>query len=449
MARTVLFYTFRPRSFRTTLIWYLSELSRHDVSIVVLAHEEIDRATLELIGDKTLFPRVERTVLLADAVNGAQSVLQRFRRLFRAAAQVVRQYRPEVTISSSDWHSLMEMQLLRCSKRSGALNVTLQDTVQTESSDERRWTDLVNVHLRTSTLLPWWLRRCIVTVRKYLGHIFYYWFVPICCGTRPFWGWSSFVLSRGASGSRDSDCHIVFSERARQHYLRAGTPAAKLRMLQHPLVRGVDARLYDRLVRGGVAAMGKRKIALILVSGESIGLRRGDYALIDQDERVRGHISAVELLLETLSDWQLLFKPHPDAVSLQHIAALAAEHPERVRVTDPQDAVDRYVEIADALIVLPLALSTVMFTASAQRPDLPIISVDLHDEYRADYYRNGELGVEFVDGYERLRIVLEQLRAGTYRKASSAKEATSNADSAEDLPEILERLLNERRRRIA
>ena len=88
---------------------------------------------------------------------------------------------------------------------------------------------------------------------------------------------------------------------------------------------------------------------------------------------------------------------------------------------DSRDSADKYIETGDIIVGLPLSASTVLFTASLQCPEKPIISLDFHRELLGDYYRDFE-GVEYVDSEEDLIKLLEKIRDKKYQKKQNLKK---------------------------
>ena len=433
----IVFYTHTPRSFRTTLIYYLYEVAQVH-SVVVVAHQDLDQEALRLIGEKSLFPGVEKVVSLGEGLRPNSGIISRHSHFFCLVNELIDQHKPNVAIASSDWHSLIEMQLFRRARRHAVLNVTIQDTNQSKAEDESRWINLMNVYLRTPAGLPSWIRFSIVNVRKYIGHFFYYWWLPILAGVKPFWGFSSFVLYRGASGSRESDCHVVFSERSKQYYLESGIPGKKLKVLEHPLKRGVNPNLFETLV-GDPVKKEEKKIVVVLFPGIPIGFGK-DYSLISTQKRMQVHVEIVSAIVDLLVGWRIQIKPHPDTKNLDQFVRNAKMGSEQFEIIDPQEPVDRYFQFADAVIELPMSNSTALFTAALQRPDIPVVSTDLHHEYRGDFYKDHQVGVEYVDSTDRLRHLLMDIASGAYKRPAENTD-TLESQGASDLPGLLVELM--------
>ena len=91
----VLFYTFTPRAFRSTLIGHLYEICQAYPTILLA--EELDDETARILRDKKLFPYLERIIPVRQ-FTASDSIFSQNRRLSR---QLKRLSRPIARILSS------------------------------------------------------------------------------------------------------------------------------------------------------------------------------------------------------------------------------------------------------------------------------------------------------------------------------------------------------------
>lgn len=415
----VLFYSSNPRAFRATLIGILYEISQ--TYPVVLLSEELDPNTVAIIKDKKLFPNLIEIIPVHQHTGHPTNLISKNKQLYQTAKKAIQDHMPDIVVASSDWHSLFEMYLMRFAKRTNALMVTFQDTVTT-GSKAGIWIDLLNLYCNTPTYLPFWFRFSFVKSRKYLGHILYYWILPMLNCEPPFYGKESYILLKGHSGSRDSDYHVVLTNRDYDIYRESGVPPDKLYILPHPLTRQASeifAKLAsldnkERCEKG-------RKIAVVMLPAEEIGFSRMDYSLIKKDERIRVQTEVFEILLKVLNGWEIVVKPHPIIknylVKKKQIESIST----CIEVVDPGEPADKYIDLGNMIVELPRAASTTLFSASLQCPEKPILALDLHNEFLGDFYKDFN-GVEYINSLDKFVSVLEKIRDNRYVKKVYATE---------------------------
>ncbi len=416
--KKVLFYAPLPRTFRTTLIGYLCEVSQ--VYPVILLSEKLDSETEKVLKNRTLFPKLEKIIPVRQLTGKKMNLFAKNIYLFKLAKNVLQQDKPDIIISSSDMHSLFELYLMRFAKRKNILKIAVQVANIGESVAEARRVDLINAHLRFPSFLPFWLRFFFVKCRKYFGHFLYYWLLPLIVGEKPFFGKSSHILRRGQSGMRDADYQTVFSKRDYDIFLRDGVPAKKLYILSHPLARNKE--FFERIYLNKLKKYKENAkiVSLMLPIDTEIGFRKNDYSLIPTEEREKNWIATVKLISEMLSGWKIYIKPHPGTKDINKIKGSLETISKNIKVVNPQEPADKYIAIADVIIELPLSASTALFTASLQRPEKPILSLDFLHEFLGDYYKDFE-GIEYVDTEEKFINILESIRDNKYQKKPKTK----------------------------
>ncbi len=406
----VLFYTHSPRAFRTTLIGHLYEICQ--AYHTVLLAEKLDPETESAIRDRALFPRLDEVVPIRQFSGPRMNLFARNRYLFNLAREVVKRYPPDVVITGSDMDSLFELYLLRFARRTKALRVAIQSTIGVVSAQRSALlVDLTNAYTRFPRSLPLALRLVLVRWRKRLGHVLFYWLLPLMVGEVPLWGKSSHILRKGKSGMRDVDFQVVFSQNELETFQHDGVPVKRLRILSHPLCR--KARyIFQRAFLDKVRSSKNGQDPILVILPESgVGFRRDDYSAITKEERETAWADIIGLVTKLFHDRKILVKPHPDIPDPGWIRTRFEKVSPNAEVLDPQEPVDRYVERAEFVLGLPLSASTALFTASMQCPEKAILSLDLHQELMGDLYRDFE-GVEYVESREHLVGVLGALRDG-------------------------------------
>lgn len=430
MMKKILFYATNPYVFRSGPVGYLYEISQ--VYPTIFLSEKLDPETDEILRDKTLFPKLEKIILIHQFTRKNMNLFAKNIFLFKLAKNIISQYKPDIIISSrykpniiispSDMRSLFDLYLMRLGKRENILRIATQPANIADSVTIAKWVDLTNAYLRFPSFLPFWLRLFLVKCRKYLGHFLYYWILPLTIGEKPFFGKSSHILRKGQSGMRDADYQTVFSKRDYDIYLKDGVPAEKLYILTHPLQTETKEFFKKAFWKRAKKKKKDRKIVTLLLPEDEIGFRRKNNSLILKEEMQKTRIEITNLITKVLSDWIIYLKPHPDIKdkdvkkNVRPFEVIS----NRIKIVDKTEPVDKYIEIADVIIELPLSASTALFTASLQCLETPIISLDFPHELFGDFYKDFE-GIEYIDNREKFIKILKLIRDNKYQKKPKTK----------------------------
>ncbi|MFH0791978.1 MAG: hypothetical protein V1905_02080 [bacterium] len=439
--KKVLFYTNIPRAFRATLVGYVYEVSQKYPTI--LLSEKLDTETEEILSNKELFPLLEEIVPVCQFGVVSENIFAKNKRLCQLAKEVIERYGPDIVISPSDTHSLFELYLMRFAKRVNAVTMAVQTANALDSNVVRKWVNLINAYSRSPSFLPLWLRLLFVKARRYGGHFFYYWILPIIVKEKPFFGKSSHILRIGNSGMRDADYQIIFSQKDYNVYLNDGVPKEKLYILPHPLKRKSreffeEAYLYADIKK----IVTREKTVHLLWPSDAVGFRRVDSSLISERETKETKIKIVKEAARIMNEWQIIITFHPDTVEAETIKE-ELEKISNVTVIKPKEPVDKYLEVADAIIGLPLSVSTALFTAFLLHPEKPIISLDINQEIMGDYYKDFE-GIECIDDEDKLIDVLKSIQNNTYCKSFNQTEGQFEEKEYSNSIEIIEFLFNKK-----
>jgi len=434
----VLFYSNTPRAFRTTLIGHLYEISQ--VWPVILLSEELDSNMSTIIRDKNFFPNLKKIISVYQHTGPKKNLFSKNRYLYKLAKSIIRNYKPDIVVASSDWYPLFELYLMKFAKKINALRVTFQDTFTAETEKTGIWIDLINLHCKTPVCFPFWFRISLIKLRKYIGHILIYWVLPLLNGEPPFFGKQSYILHKGHSGSRDSNYHVVLSARDNEMYKKSGVPPDKLYIHPHPLTRQAS-KIFAKLVSLENKEIREKgcKIAVVMLPAEEIGFSRTDYSLIKRETRIKVQNEVFKILLESLEGWKIIVKPHPVTrnylVKKKQIESIST----RIEVVNPGEPADKYIELGDIIIELPRAASTTLTIASLWHPEKPILALDLHHEFLGDCYKSFN-GVEYIDNLEGIKSTLEKIRNNKYVKTIKDTD-TPNGNYFSGTVELLEYLM--------
>ena len=415
----VLFYTCTPRAFRTTLIGHLYEVAQN--FSVVLLSEKLDEETEKIIHDKNLFPKLEK-IIQVDAVNKSKLALfsKKNRDYYKLAERIFEQEKPDILITSSDMHSLFEIYLNRLGKRYGSVNIAVQATLQMASAERiAKWFDLADAFLRFSFPLPLRVRIFLAKCRRYFGHFLCYWIFPLTIGEKPFFGKSSYILKTGNSGMRDGDYQFVFSRRDYDIWVRDGVAQSKIFILPHPLetkTREFFEKAY--FLKNRKDQDGQKFITLILPDTE-IGYREKDNSLISKKQRMEEWVDICVAVSKVFTGYYILLKPHPNTglfmKDLEEL--LSKKNNKNIKIVNSKDPADKYVEISEVVIGIPVSTSTVLFTAHLQCPEKRIISIDFEEELLGDCYKNFQ-GIDYVSNMQKFVELLCQIKENNSKNYS-------------------------------
>ena len=432
--KKIIFYSHTPRIFRTTLIGHLYEISQ--IYPVILLSEELDDEIKEILRNKKLFPKLEKIIPVEQFTGKKMNLFFQNRQLFKLAKNVIQEYKPDIVISPSDTHSLFELYLARFAKEARALVISIQCTLVNEIAQIARLVDLTNAHLKFPSFLPLGFRLFLVKYRKYLGHLLYYWILPLLVAERPFFGKSSYILRKGVSGMRDADYQTVFSKKYYDIFINDGIPVEKLCILSHPLERETK-KLFEKISVAKNNYKNIKNTVTLLIPADEIGFKKEDQSLISEEERLKIRMEIVRLVTEVLRDWKVFIKPHPDLKNFSEIKNIFESISDFVEVVNPLEPSDKYVQISNIIIGLPKSISTVLFTASLRYPEKTIISLDFHQELLGDAYKNFD-GVEYIKSKEKLCKVLQLIRDNKFHKKSKIQAGSTGVRNNKELSNSLE-----------
>ena len=338
---------------------------------------------------------------------------------------------PRVVIASSDNDSLFEMYLLRCARKRRMRRVTVSATINVgERKDVAIWSRLQR-HYMVTARMPALMVAVFTYLKGGLGHFFIYWILPLLNLQLPFWGRASYVLFTGHSGMRDSECHVVFSEREYGIYLRSGVPASKLANIPHPVSR--SSRVAFEKLHLSRPFIYSQPIAVVLHPAEFNGFTR-TLEIIDSNVYTQARKSVLDMIPFYLKGWTLILKPHPILSSVQRLKNCYGDVLSKYHVVDSSEPVEPYLMQAKLVVDMPRAASTSTLFATLANPSAWIAVLDFHQEFLGDCFCNME-GINYITSLQSLADFLQQVVS--QKKSSSSKITTRNVGDFIDLPELL------------
>jgi len=418
----ILFYTGIPRAFYSTLIGYLYEISR--VYPVVLLSEKLDSKTEEIIKNKKLFPKLEKIIDIRQHTGKKMNLinlLTRHRYFAKIAKDLIQDLKPDIVFATGC--DIFESYLRRFAKDANAITIAGTGPLFIRPKDLRTFKNLQSAYSRFPAFLPRGIKILCAKSRKYLTHFFYYWISPLLVGQKPFREEPSCILW-DVENVKGADYYFVFLKTDYNILINHNAPDKKLFILAHPL-QGKGREIFEKInfFNAGDKPKKNSKVLTIMWPKIQTGFKRENFALIPKEKIQEKRIQIVKLIAQILRGWKIYIKPHPmfsnDLEQFQEIVQTLESISNQVKVITPSEVVEKYIEISDVIVGIPPA-STVIFTTSLQRPEKPILSLDLYQEFSGDSYKNLN-GIEYIDNKEKLIHVLELIRDDKYYKKSKAE----------------------------
>ena len=430
----VLFQSTSSRQLRTTFIGYFYEIAqRHRVVLLV---EEMDSYTKKILGDRNLFPGLEKIIFFESPFHG--DIFRKNYRLCQKSKRIVQDYKPDIVITPEDiWP--MGLYLLRFAKKAGAITLALQDGFRiAEKKKLFLWSCLMNSYVKMPRFLPFAIRLFFVKAKKYLGHFLYYWILPVTAGEMPFPGKTSFVFWDTSPGMRDADYSAVFSKRDYDLCIKDGVSPEKLFVLGHPLEHKSTKKFFEKAYflknrkkpaqtrqRGGNEAGEENpKTLTVMWPCENIGFKEQDHSFISEEKMRENRVKIIKLISEKLAGWKIFIKLHPDVKNVLEIKEFLGQISNNVLIVEPSEPADKYIEMSSVIVGIP-SPSTALFTAYKQNPEKIILSLDLGNEFLGDVYKNFD-GIKYINNEEKLVNVLKTIRGDKYQKNYKRKEVAED-----------------------
>lgn len=400
----VLFYTSTFRNFRNVLLGHLLDLQSHPKIQIVLLIEKFDNDFTNLLSSKHLFPNIVSIIEVNQYNPESDSLFKEYKRLFKLLANLFKTNKFDFVVGTSDFHSVFELLLFRIAKKNKSYTITISATISGNMKNIAKWIDLVNL-AQISTKNPKKLKYIFIYCRKFIGHFFYYFVLPISNFHLPFWGKSSFVLNKGQSGMRDAETHLVFSHREKEIFMQNGVNHSKLLVLPPDFSGNFNEFNEKYLFTNNIVSFD----FLILLPALDIGFRKDDYSLIDANERLNERLKVIELIIDNFPNSTILIKPHPLIESDEKIKEIYSSKFFNIQFAQPGIHVDEYINRAKIIIDLPMSQSSTLFLGKFQFPNKTFISLNLHDEFEGDYYKNNSHEILYIDNLDIFKNWLSDL----------------------------------------
>jgi len=300
----------------------------------------------------------------------------------------------------------------------------------------------MGAYLRIPIFFPSQIKTLFVRGRKLLGQIFYFWILPLFSGQPPFIREPSFLYSRDhLRYQKGADYYFVFSKQDYDVCKKAGFLEEKLVTVEHPLKSKSRNFLKEKYFYNNdlIKQKANLKILTIMWPEIEIGFKKDNLNLITKEEIREKRLEIVRKIIKVFDGWKFFIKPHPVVKEsfgkFQELIETFKSISSQIKVTDPLEPAEEYIEISDVILGMP-PVSMTLFTASLQCPEKPIISLDLNKELLGDFYKDSDT-IEYIDEEEKFIETIKLIKNGQYKKNKTNQKFEENKGIINILNNIL------------
>ena len=263
------------------------------------------------------------------------------------------------------------IKLASLAKKMGAKIWAVQETLVSNSRKSEFYIDKVNAYTKFPQWLPLFIRYKLVWLRKWIGHIYYYWTLRA--------GKSSRILRRGCSGMRDADIQTYLCEEQKKIFLENGVPESKL--IYNPFFVKKPKKPLEKI------------ITILVPSENEGGIDRITGEFIPYQKQLERWIALSRIIVEKYPKYEIYFKFHPNTKNYDNYLA---QYFKGLCFKDRKWA-GLCIDKASIIIGLPPSFSTLLYQASVEYPWKKIISLDIGNEMFGDYFK----------GYKNIKVITD------------------------------------------
>jgi RNase H-fold protein (predicted Holliday junction resolvase) len=402
--KRVLFYTHIPRAFRSTLIGYLYEICQKFPT--VLLSEKLDLQTEKILQDKALFPKLEKIISVNRGFSLREKPFTKNKELYALAKEIMQEYKPDVVVTGL--HTIFELYLMCFAKAQKAATISLQTSLFNYKQETDLYIDLENATLRFPNWLPKNVRLFLARVRKYFKIFFFFYLLPLSVGQVPFfYSQSSFyrIIKK-----KERHYQTAWEPADYKIFASNGVPTNKLCIVPHPLAKENTKEFFNKVYFTKFKNQENKKNVAILVP-YGLRFKKENLNIITQEKSWQDWFEIVSEVSSILKDWNIYIKPHPLVKNIDIIKKELESIASNVKVTDLTEPIEKYIEMSDIIIGLPMSCSTALYTASLQDKKKLIISMDNHHDLVGDFFKNRQ-GIIYIDDLEKLKDLLKNTLIG-------------------------------------
>jgi len=412
----IFFYTDIARSFRTSHIGYLYEIAQ--TFPVVLLSEKLDSETEKILKDKKLFPFLKEIIPIQQYTGmkpNIANILSRHKYFSKLAKNLILKYKPDIVFATGA--NIFESYLRRFAKARNIITISGVSFLSILPENIRFFNNLLSAYNRFPVFLPKSIKILLAKYRRYLAHLFYFWICPLLVGQKPFMKEPSCILWN-FENTEGADYYFVYCKEDFNILTKANVPAQKLFILNHPLC-GKGRQIFDIAYFSKAKNSHKfnSKVLTIMWPDSQISFKRENYSFIPSKDLWKNRLKLINLIIKTLDDWKIFIKPHPsigdNSKEFQKIVRNLEPISNQIRVVNPSEPADKYMEISDVVAALTTCMT--LFTGPMQRSQKPFLLIDLFQEFFGDYFKNFP-GIEYIDSEDKLIDTLRSIKNGEYSK---------------------------------
>lgn len=402
----ILFYAGISYSFRSLAIGQVYEIAQK--YSVVLLTEKLDQKTENTLRNKNIFPKLEKIIYIK---NNWIRIIRNNKSIYLEFKNIIKNEKPDIVISNGKYIYPVTLYLRRIAKKNKAINICYLGIQPDRTKVIALWKMLVKSYLKREPIF-------FTKLKAQIAHIFVYWILPLLVGEKPFLKEPGGVLLKNVF-SDSCDYYLCYLKKEYNLCLEEGADKNKLRLVSN----GSYFLRYQKPENGS-------KIATIMWPTEKIGIRKDNLSLISKEEIIMNRRKVLKMVNKILFGWKIFVKPHPSILKeeLFELSEIIMEYP-NFKLTNPADSADDYIRISDVVVGLPPVSST-SYTASLNYPEKAILCVNFENQLLGNGCKNFD-GVEYIEKEEKFIGILNQIRAGGYKKNWKKK-------TKEDFPNIVD-----------
>lgn len=412
----IFFYSHLERHFMSTLIGHLYILCRNHK--VLLFSYGLSKKSLNILKNKNLFKNLLIVnICKSDNSEGLSGQLKEFKNNVKIFDKYFEQYHCKTLITSSDWHSLNELYLMRKAKQKKSLRISIQESVHVDTHLRKEWLSLERKKFESNLFLSKFLNKIHIFILFSLKYIYIQILIPFFALRLPFFTMQTQFLWSGASGSNQSNFHLAFSKHEKNQYMRSGVNKEKLLTMAHPFTIKESKPLVDLLFPDKFKESNSILIVMDIIY-DHFYKNKKPYS---KNEKIKDTISILKNIATIFNKKNILIKPHPESIHFDTFPYIISELEEfeNIKFLNPTKPIEPFFNSVNTLICLPPAFSSSLVFFKLFYPEKTAIAIDFYDEYFGDIFKDGEYGINYVSSLEELKSVI---------KAKNIKKETFNYD---------------------
>lgn len=400
----IFFYSHLERHFMSTLIGHLYLICRKHK--VILFSYGLSKKSLNILKNKNLFKNLLIVDLSkSDNIQGFSGQIKEFKNNVEIFDNYFKQYHCKTLITSSDWHSLNELYLMRKAKQQKSLRISIQESVHVDTHLRKEWFILEKRKFKSNILFSKLLNKIHIFIFFPFKYIVFQILMPLFALKLPFFTMQTQFLWSGAAGSNQSNFHLAFSEHEKKQYIRSGVKKEKLLTIAHPFTIKESKPLVDLLFSNKL----KESSSILIVMDTIYDHFYKNKKPYPTNQKVKDTISVLKNISVIFNKKNILIKAHPESVHFSTFPYIISELKEfeNIKFLSPTTPIETFFNSVNTLICLPPAFSTSLVFFKLFYPKKTAIAIDFYGEYFGDIFKDGEYGINYVSSLDELKSVVK------------------------------------------